>query len=77
MANLAKTEGTNVDAYLFKVLRDSGFSPTKDVNGVPAQIMRALIVGNGGKIKEDAKPQGLIKGNLSDQPIGAPVRTNQ
>lgn len=54
LATIAKTEGTNVDAYLFKVLRDNGFTPTEDINGVPAQIMRSLIVGNGGKVKENA-----------------------
>ncbi len=59
MAALAKAEGSNVDAYLFKVLRDNGFSPTQDVNGVPAQIMRALIVGNGGKVKERGRNQGV------------------
>lgn len=52
MAGIAKQDGTNVDAYLFKVLRDNGFAPTKDINGIPAQIMRSLIVGNGGKVKE-------------------------
>lgn len=53
MATIAKQEGSNVDAYIFKILKDNGFSPTKDVNGVPAQIMRAMIVGNGGKVKGD------------------------
>lgn len=52
MANLAKAEGSSVDAYLFRILKENGYSPTKEVNGVPAQIMRALIVGNGGKVKE-------------------------
>lgn len=52
LATIAKTEGSNIDAYLFKTLRDNGFSPTQDINGVPAQIMRSLIVGNGGKVKE-------------------------
>lgn len=52
MANIAKAEGSNVDAYLFKVLKDNGFTPNKDIDGVPAQVMRALIVGNGAKINE-------------------------
>lgn len=52
MAEIAKTEGTNVDAYLFKVLKDNGFRPDKDIDGVPAQVMRALITGNGGKVKD-------------------------
>lgn len=52
MATIAKTEGSNIDAYLFKTLRDNGFTPTKDIEGVPAQIMRSLIVGNGGKVKD-------------------------
>lgn len=52
MSGIAKQEGTNLDTYLFKVLKDNGFIPTKDINGVPAQIMRSLIVGNGGKVKE-------------------------
>ena len=112
IANIAKTEGTNVDAYLFKVLRDNGFTPTKEIDGVPAQIMRSLITANGGKIKDVQAPvsrfapepdyslgsflnapagsvepprptlepyqtRGIISGNLSDQPIGAPIRTNQ
>lgn len=114
MAGIAKQEGSNVDAYLFKVMRDNGFTPTKDINGIPSQIMRSLIVGNGGKVKEGAtvpvsrfapedvggdlqsfltnpvgsqspvraplEPQQLrhvIKGNLSDQPEGAPIRTYQ
>lgn len=115
MAGIAKQEGSNVDAYLFKVMKDNGFTPTKDINGIPSQIMRSLIVGNGGKVKETGpsvpvsrfapedvggdlqsfltnpagsqspvraplEPQQLrhvIKGNLSDQPEGAPIRTYQ
>lgn len=116
LAVIAKTEGTNVDAYLFKILRDNGFTPTKDIDGVPAQIMRSMIVGNGGKVKENGpsvpisrfapedvggdlqsfltNPTGsqrlpdtsnlqpqqkrdVIKGNLSDQPEGAPIRMSR
>lgn len=69
IANIAKTEGTNVDAYLFKVLKDNGFSPTKDVEGIPAQVMRALIVGNGGKIKENGP-----KNNFAPEDIGGDLR---
>lgn len=44
LANIAKTEGSNVDAYLFKVLKDNGYTPSsKDGSGVPAQIMQSLI----------------------------------
>lgn len=52
MAGIAKQEGSNIDAYLFKIMKDNGFTPTKDINGIPSQIMRSLIVGNGGKVKE-------------------------
>lgn len=55
MANIAKTEGSNVDAYLFKVLKDAGYSPTHEVDGVPAQIMKSLITANGGKVKTGAQ----------------------
>lgn len=51
LANIAKTEGSNVDAYVFKTLKDAGFSPSKDIDGVPAQVMRAMITSNGGKLK--------------------------
>lgn len=54
MANLAKEEGTSVDAYIFKTLRDNGYAPDKMVDGIPSQIMRALIVGNGGKVRTGA-----------------------
>lgn len=81
LANIAKTEGSNVDAYIFKVLKDNGFSPTKDVEGVPAQIMRSMIVGNGGKVKEGStspvqrfapeEPQGDLQSFLTN-PGGSP-----
>lgn len=117
MAVIAKTEGTNVDAYIFKTLKDNGFSPTKDVEGIPSQLMRSMITANGGKVKTGAQApdapavptskfaeepvpsdlksfltnpvpsqgrtapvlepyqtRGIIKGNLSDQPIDAPIR---
>lgn len=46
LSNIAKTEGSNVDAYLLKVMKDAGWSPTKEVGGVPSNIMRALITGS-------------------------------
>lgn len=56
MSVIAKTEGSNIDAYLFKVLKDAGYSPSKEVDGVPSQLMRAMITANGGKVKiNDAK----------------------
>lgn len=115
LANIAKTEGTNVDAYIFRTLKAAGFSPSKDIDGVPSQIMRAMIVGNGYKLKPTPTPssnnftaeedrsieaflrspagnitapppkeplepyqtRGIIQGNLSDQPLGAPIRTQR
>lgn len=47
LSTIAKTEGSNVDAYVFKVLKDGGFNPNKDIDGVPAQVMRAMITANG------------------------------
>lgn len=47
MANIAKQEGTNVDAYLLKVMSDAGWSPEKEMEGVPSQIMKALLISRG------------------------------
>lgn len=55
MAEIAKTEGSNVDAYLFKILKDAGYSPQKEVDGVPSQLMRAMITANGGKVGPNVK----------------------
>lgn len=52
LANIAKKEGSNIDAYVFKVLKDAGWSPTKEIDGVPAQLMRGMIISNGGKVNE-------------------------
>lgn len=52
LAEMAKTEGTSVDAYIFRTLKDNGFRPDKDVDGVPSQIMQSLIIANGGKVKK-------------------------
>jgi hypothetical protein len=113
LAEIAKVEGSNVDAFVFRTLKAANFSPTKDIEGVPAQIMRAMISSRGYKINEKGsspaskfapepvpsdvqsfitnpagsqapvdRPQlesyqtrGIISGNLSDQPIDAPIRT--
>jgi len=52
LAEIAKVEGSNVDAFVFRTLKAANFSPTKDIEGVPAQIMRAMISSKGYKINE-------------------------
>lgn len=61
MQNIAKVEGTDVDAYFYSVLNS--------IDGPAADKLRAgMKIANGGS---------KIKGNLSDQPANAPVRTGQ
>jgi hypothetical protein len=47
MAEVAKLPKDTVDAYVFQTLEQAGWSPTKDVDGVPAKIMNALLTSKG------------------------------
>ena len=52
LKNVAETEGANVDAYLFKAMKDAGWSPRsldqKGQSKIPANLMEAIIRANGG-----------------------------
>lgn len=43
MANIAKAEGTNVDAYLIRSMLQAGWNPNKDKDQIPAKIMQAIL----------------------------------
>lgn len=47
LSNIAKKEGSNVDAYLLKTMSDAGWDPNKPMQGVPAQLMKALLISKG------------------------------
>lgn len=55
LKNIASTEGSNVDAFLFKTLKDAGWSPASvDQKGnarIDGNIMKAIILGHGGALQ--------------------------
>lgn len=49
MTAIAKNGGENIDSFLFRTLDAAGFKPNKQIDGVPAKLMQAIMLANGGK----------------------------
>lgn len=49
MTKIAMAGGENIDAFLFRTLDAAGYKPNKPIQGVPSQLMQAIILANGGE----------------------------
>lgn len=64
MAEVAGLPKDTIDAYIFQTLESAGWSPKKDVDGVPAKIMNAILQSKNEPETAVDKPKGP-KGPIS------------
>ena len=57
MAEVSGMPKDSVDAYIFQTLEQAGWSPKKDVDGVPSKIMNAILSSKGLPERDEKTPK--------------------